>query len=137
MVVSQGALAHDSQGSPLTSDATVGTVGHFVPLVTWRDHWDKRDNFLSAGDSQYPHSMPGSLRVGSGMSWKPLSDSLLGYRLRNWKILTLKKAWPKYILGDPPKKWLLKGTVAFAKNRERAQNFLMFIPSKPSLRIQI
>ena len=35
-------------------DATVVTVGHFVPLVAWGDHWDRRDAFLSAGDSQYP-----------------------------------------------------------------------------------
>ena len=30
------------------SDATVGIVGHFVPLVAWRDHWGKRDAFLSS-----------------------------------------------------------------------------------------
>ena len=34
--------------------ATVGSVGHFRALVTRGDHWDKRDTFLSAGDSQYP-----------------------------------------------------------------------------------
>ena len=32
---------------------------------------------------------------------------------------------------------MLAITVLFAKNRERTQNFLMFIPSKPSVRIQI
>ena len=36
------------------SGATVGSVGHFCVLVTRGDHWDKRDTFLSAGDSQYP-----------------------------------------------------------------------------------
>ena len=41
--------------------------------------------------------------MGSGMSWESLSDSPLGYVLRNWKILTLQKAWPQYKLGDPPK----------------------------------
>lgn len=41
--------------------------------------------------------------MGSGMSWEPLSDSPLGYVLRNWKILTLQKAWPQYKLGGPPK----------------------------------
>ena len=77
-------------------------VSHCVLLVTWRDHWDQRDNFLLASDSQYPHSMPGRLRVGFGMSW-PFSDSLLGYSLRNCKILTLQKAWPKYKLGGSQK----------------------------------
>ena len=80
-------------------------VGHFVPLVTERDHWDKRDAFLSVSDSQYPHSMAGRLKVGSGTSQDPLSDSSLGYILRKWKILTLQKAWPQYKLGDTaPKK---------------------------------
>ena len=92
MVVSQGALAHDSQGSPLTSDATVGTVGHFVPLVTWRDHWDKRDTFLSASDSQHSHSMTCRLRVGSGALQKPLSDSPLGYISGIEKEVTLKSS---------------------------------------------
>ena len=73
-------------------------------LVAQRDHWGKRDAFLSATDSQYPHSMAGRLRVGSSTSWEPLSDSPLGYILRNWKILTLQKAWPQYKLGDPPQK---------------------------------
>ena len=68
------------------SGATVGSVGHFRALVTRGDHWDKRDAFLSAGDSQYPHSMADRLRVSSGTSREPLSDSLLGYILRNWKI---------------------------------------------------
>ena len=36
------------------SGATVGSVGHFRALVTRGDHWDKRDAFLSAADSQYP-----------------------------------------------------------------------------------
>ena len=34
--------------------ATVRSVGHVCALVTWGDHWDKRDAFLSAGDPQYP-----------------------------------------------------------------------------------
>lgn len=42
------------RGRLFLSDTTVGTVGHFVPLVAWGDHWDRRDAFLSAGDSQYP-----------------------------------------------------------------------------------
>ena len=68
------------------SGATVGSVGHFRALVTRGDHWDKRDAFLSAGDSPYPHSMADRLRVSSGTSWEPLSESPLGYILRNWKI---------------------------------------------------
>ena len=36
------------------SGMTVGSAGHFRALVTRGDHWDKRDAFLSAGDSQYP-----------------------------------------------------------------------------------
>ena len=38
-------------------DVTVGPLGHSVPSVTRRDHWGKRDVFLSASDSQYSHSM--------------------------------------------------------------------------------
>ena len=30
---------------------------------------------------------------------EPLSDSPLGYILRNWKMLTLQKAWPQYKWG--------------------------------------
>ena len=36
------------------SGETVGSLGHLHALVTRGDHWDKRDAFLSAGDSQYP-----------------------------------------------------------------------------------
>ena len=68
------------------SDWTVESVGHFCPLFARRDHWGKRVAFLSAGDSPYPHSMACRLRVRSGTSREPLSDSLLGYILRNWKI---------------------------------------------------
>ena len=71
-------------------DATVGMIGHFVPLIAWRDHWDKRVAFLLASDSQYPHST--ACRMSFGMSWESLSDSHSGYALRNWKNLTLKKA---------------------------------------------
>ena len=85
-------------------DATIVMVGHFVPLLTERDPWDKTDAFLSVSDSQYPHSMAGRLRVGSGTSQDPLSDSPLGYILRNWNILTLQKGWPQYKLGEPTQK---------------------------------
>ena len=68
------------------SDWTVESVGHFCPLFARRDHWEKRVAFLSASDSLYPHSMAGRLRVGSGISREPLSDSPLGYILRNCKI---------------------------------------------------
>ena len=81
------------------SGATVGSVGHFRALVPRGDHWDKRDAFLSASDSQYPHSMADRLRVSSGTSREPLSDSPLGYILRN-EILALQKAWPKYELSS-------------------------------------
>ena len=68
--------------------------------MSTEDHRDRRNTLLSAGDSQHPHSTAGWLRAGSRMSWEPLSDSPLGYILRNWKILTLQKAWPQYKLGD-------------------------------------
>ena len=48
-------LSHMLRGHLSRSDTTVGTVGLFCALVTWRDHCDKEDAFLSAGDSQYPH----------------------------------------------------------------------------------
>ena len=35
----------------------LGGSAIFVPLVAWRDDWDKRDAFLSAGDSRCPRSM--------------------------------------------------------------------------------
>ena len=38
---------------------------------------------------------------------------------------------------ENPKKVASEEHSSFAKNRERTQNFLMFIPSKPSVRIQI
>ena len=54
--------------------------------------------------SQYPHSTAYRLSMGSGTSWEPLSNSPLGYILRNWKNLTLQKAWPQRKLGDQKKK---------------------------------
>ncbi|XP_060267518.1 uncharacterized protein LOC132659361 [Ovis aries] len=36
------------------SGAAVGSGGHFHALLTGGGHWDKRDSFLSAGDSEYP-----------------------------------------------------------------------------------
>ena len=86
------------RGQLSLSDVTIGTVDHFC-AISHTDHGDKRDAFLSASDSQYPHSMAGRLRVGSGTSQEPFSDSPLGYILRNWKMLTLQKAWPQYKWG--------------------------------------
>ena len=43
--------------------------------------------------------MADRLRVSSGTSREPLSDSPLGYILRN-EILALQKAWPKYELSS-------------------------------------
>ena len=83
------------------SDVTVGKVSHFYAISGTERSLGQRDAFLSAGDSHYPHSTAGRLRVGSSMSWEPLSDSPLGYILRNWRILTLQKAWPQYKQGDP------------------------------------
>ena len=55
------------------------TVRHFVPLVSWRDHWDKRDTLPPASDSQHSHSTACRIRVGSGALQEPFSDSSLGY----------------------------------------------------------
>ena len=86
---SHAALAAWFSGSLSLSDMTVGKVSHFYAISGTERSLGQRDTFLSAGDSQYPHSVAGRLRVGSGMSWEPLSDSPLGYILRNGKILTL------------------------------------------------
>ena len=75
---SHGALA--AQFSGVTSYCWMRLLGRsaiFVPLVAQRDHWGKRDAFLSAGDSQRPHYMADRLRVGSSTSQEPLSDSPL------------------------------------------------------------
>lgn len=94
-------LRHTVLRGPLSlSDMAVGTVGHFCVIMSTEGSLGQRDTFLSAGDSQHPHSTAGRLRVGSGTSREPVSDSPLGYILRNWKILTLQKAWPQYKLGD-------------------------------------
>ena len=71
------------------SDVTVGKVSHFYAISGTERSLGQRDALLSAGDSHYPHSTAGRLRVGSSMSWEPLSDSPLGYILRNRKVLTL------------------------------------------------
>ena len=98
--------------------------GHFVLSVERRDHWGKRDSFLSASDSQFARSMVGGLRVGSLTSQDALSYSTLGSILRNWEMLTLQKAWLLYKWGTP-QKWLLSGP-GFARGREKTQNFLAF-----------
>ena len=82
-------------------DSTVGSLGHSVPSVARRDHWGKRHAFLSASASQYSHSMVGRRRVVSVISQEALSYSSLGYIVRNWKILTLQKAWLQYKWGTP------------------------------------
>ena len=66
-------------------------VGHFVPLVTQRDHWDQRDS-VSRGLS-VPHSMAGRLGVGSGTSQEPLLNSLLS------TFSETEKFWPWKRLG--------------------------------------
>ena len=76
------------------SDRTVESVGNCAFICKERS-LGKKVAFLSAGDSQYPHSMAGRLRVGSGISREILSDTPFGYILRNWKIKTLHKAWPQ------------------------------------------
>ena len=138
---SHGALA--AQFSGVTSYCWMRLLGWsaiFVPLVAQRDHWGKREAFLSVGDSQRPHYMADRLRVGSSTSQEPLSDSPLATFSEtgrfwpskrpgsntNWKTPALKK-----------KKWPLNGTLAFSKSRERTQNFLMFSPSWPSVRILV
>ena len=75
--------------SGVTSQCRTGLLSRsaiFMPLVARWDHWEKRIAFLSPGDSQYPHSTVGRLRVGACTSREPLSDSPLGHILRNWKI---------------------------------------------------
>ena len=42
-----------------------------------------------------------------------------------------------YAVGDPQKRWPLKGTLAFAKSSERTQNLLRFSPPWPSAGIRI
>ena len=106
-------------------DATVGLLSHSVASVALRDHWGKQDAFLSASDSQYSHSVVGRLRVGSVTSQEALSYSTLGYILRSWKLLTLRKSWLQYKRGTP-QKWPLSGTLGFPKRRKRTQNFLTF-----------
>ena len=81
--------------------STVGSLGHSVPSVARRDHWGKRHAFLSASASQYSHSMVGRRRVVSVISQEAVSYSSLGYIVRNWKILTLQKAWLQYKWGTP------------------------------------
>lgn len=83
-------LSRTLRGHLSRSDAIVGTVGPFCALVTWRDHREKGDASLSAGDSQYPLSTAYRLRMGSAMSREPPSDSPVGCILRNGKNLTLK-----------------------------------------------
>ena len=117
-------LSRTLRGHLSRSDATVGTVGPFCALVARRDHWDKGDAFLSAGDSQYPLSTAHRLRTGSGTSREPPSDSPLGSILRNWKKFdpkNLKKkrltffcntAWSQYQVGDR-EQWPLNGTLNY------------------------
>ena len=57
-----------------------------MPLVTQRDHWNKRDTSLSAGDSQDPHSTAGRL---SGFWYVPgaslrLTPWLYSQKLENF-----------------------------------------------------
>ena len=91
--------------SGITSHCRMRLLGRLA-ILCHQLHGDvtetKRGTILPVGDSQYPHSMAYRQSMGSGTSSKPLSDSPLGYILRNWKILTLQKAWPLYKLGDQP-----------------------------------
>ena len=88
------------------SAVTLGTVDRFCAMSHSERSLGQKGH-LSVSRWQDPHSMAGRLRVGSGTSREPFLDSPLGYILRNWKILTLRKAWSQYKLGDPPQKKLL------------------------------
>ena len=55
------------------SDVTVGKVSHFYAISGTERSLGQRDALLSAGDSHYPHSTAGRLRVGSVTSQEALS----------------------------------------------------------------
>ena len=57
------------------------------------------------------------------MFQEPLSDSPLGYILRNWKILTLQKAWAQYKLGDQKKKKASEWYIQFSSVAQSTQIF--------------
>ena len=78
-------------------DATVGMVSHFVPLVEWRAHWDKRDDFESTSDSQYPHSTAYRLKMDTSTSrwrrqWHP-TPVLLPGKSHGWRSLVGCSPW--------------------------------------------
>ena len=90
---------------------------------------------MPVGDSQYPHSMACKLRMGSVMSQETQTHSLATFS-ETGKFWPCKRLGPNANWGTQTT-WPLNGTLAFAKSRERTQNFLMFSPSWPSVRIWI
>ena len=66
------------------------------------------------------------LLPGISTSWEPLSDSPLGYILRNENFYPAEDLAPVQTGGPQKKTWPLNGTLAFAKSRGRTQNFLTF-----------
>ena len=90
--------------SAVTSHCGTRLLGHSAILChqsLGETTGEKRDAFRSASDSKYSHSMIGRLRVVSVISQEALSFSTLGYIVRNWKSLTLQKAWLQYKWGSP------------------------------------
>ena len=132
---------HGSQRSPLTGCNCWDGRSFLCHLLHGDITETERDAFLPVND-QYPHSTRYRLRMDSGTSQEPLSDTLLGYILKNWKILTLHKAWPQYKWGGPKKKNKKKTTASkwhtsFCQKQGRDSEFPMFSPSWPSVRIWI
>ena len=87
---SHAALAAWFSGSLSLSDMTVGKVSHFYAISGTERSLGQRDTFLSAGDSQYPHSVAGRL---SGF-WYVLGASLRltpWLHSQKWKIFDLVK----------------------------------------------
>ena len=54
-----------------------------------------------------------------------------------WPWTCCSSSWTHSCAMGDPKKWPLKGTLAFAKSRERTQNLLTFSPSGPSVGIRV
>ena len=99
--------------------------GHFVLSVERRDHWGKRDSFLSASDSSV---CPFYGRwAKSGFSYIPGGSLMLDPWLHSQKLGNVDppKGLAPVQTGDP-QKWPLSGTPGFARGREKTQNFLAF-----------
>ena len=110
-----------------------GRSAIFVPLVARRRQWDKKGHLFASRWLSVPPFYAQRLRTGSR---EPLSDSPLGYILRNWKrFWPCRRPGPNTNWGTPQKK-ASKWHGGFCQRQGKESEFPYIQAFTASVRIQ-